>query len=107
MVEAMYFADDADTAWAEWYRALAEFAIPPDHQMPRDLWRCQIDLDGVADLSQEDALNQVGLARPRPSRSEWSSFQSVGAAMAGGLSRSSCAECRSRILQRVVPVPWS
>jgi hypothetical protein len=44
------------TAWAEWYRALAGFAIPPDRQMPRDLWRGQIDTHDVADLSRAEAL---------------------------------------------------
>ena len=42
IVGALYFADSEATAWAEWYRALAELAIPPDRQMPRDLWRCEI-----------------------------------------------------------------
>ena len=64
----MYFADSEETAWAEWYRALAEFAIPPERQMPRDLWRWQIDVEGVADLSTEDALKRVGLTLPRPTQ---------------------------------------
>ena len=36
MVGGVYFADEEQTAWAEWYRTLAEFAIPPDRQMPRE-----------------------------------------------------------------------
>lgn len=41
-VAAIYLADDEQTAWAEWYRALAEIAIPPAHGTPRDLWRWTI-----------------------------------------------------------------
>lgn len=41
-VAAIYLAGDEDTAWAEWYRALAEIAMPPTHGMPRDLWRWAI-----------------------------------------------------------------
>jgi hypothetical protein len=29
VVEAVYLADCEATAWAEWYRALAEAALPP------------------------------------------------------------------------------
>jgi hypothetical protein len=36
---AIYLADEEQTAWAEWYRVLAEMGLPPTHQMPRDLWR--------------------------------------------------------------------
>jgi len=78
VVGAMYFADSEQTAWAEWYRALAEFAIPPDRQMPRDLWRWDVRTDHVADLSTLDRLAAVGLPAPRPGRAGWMSFQVVG-----------------------------
>jgi RES domain-containing protein len=77
-VGALYFADTEQTAWAEWYRALAEFAIPPDRQMPRDLWRWTVAVEGVADLSDGDRLAAVGLAQPRPTRDVWADFQGVG-----------------------------
>jgi RES domain-containing protein len=77
-VGGMYFADNEETVWAEWYRALAEFAIPPDRQMPRDLWRWQFEVDGIADLSTEDALTSLRLTPPHPTRSEWPAFQDVG-----------------------------
>jgi hypothetical protein len=64
IVGGLYLADNEDTAWAEWYRALAEFAIPPDRQMPRDLWGWQIELDRIADLSDADRLRAVGLRSP-------------------------------------------
>jgi hypothetical protein len=35
----LYVAQDPNTVWAEWYRALAELGEPPDHWLPRDLWR--------------------------------------------------------------------
>ncbi len=33
VVDALYLADSEETAWAEWYRHLAERAIPPLAQM--------------------------------------------------------------------------
>jgi RES domain-containing protein len=78
VVGAFYFADSEDTAWAEWYRALAEFAIPPARQMPRDLWRWEVDVGDVADLSDKDRLNSVGLSRPEPARRTWPPLQAVG-----------------------------
>jgi len=77
-VAALYFADTEATAWAEWYRALAEFAIPPDRQMPRDLWRWQIDVAPIADLGTAERLDAAGLAPPRPTRTAWLDFQELG-----------------------------
>ena len=71
IVGAVYLADSVATAWAEWYRVLAEFALPPARALPRDLWRIEVSLERVADLSDEDRLRRVGLARPRPGRSDW------------------------------------
>jgi hypothetical protein len=59
-------------------RALAELAIPPDRQMPRDLWRGEVDVDEVADLSSAEKLAAIDLPAPRPTRREWPSFQGVG-----------------------------
>jgi len=78
VVAGVYFAADEPTSWAEWYRALAEFAIPPERQMPRDLWHWQIDAQRVADLSTTAKLASLKLAPPRPTRSEWHAFQSAG-----------------------------
>jgi RES domain-containing protein len=78
VVAAAYFADTEQTAWAEWYRALAEFAIPPDRQMPRDVWRWEVDLEHVANLSDSARLKNAGLTVPHPTRSEWAPFQDVG-----------------------------
>lgn len=76
-VGAVYLADSEETAWAEWYRLLAELAVPPHRALPRDLWRFRVGLD-VADLTTEARLRQVGLHAPRPTRSEWPAFQAVG-----------------------------
>jgi RES domain-containing protein len=77
VVGALYFADNDETAWAEWYRALAELASPPERQMPRDLWRWNVDVAAV-DLSTAESLIAVDLAQPRPTRREWPAFQAVG-----------------------------
>ncbi len=76
-VDALYLADSEETAWAEWYRHLAERAIPPLAQMPRELWAWEVNVE-VADLSTEARLAAVGLRLPAPSRREWSAYQRVG-----------------------------
>ena len=78
VVEAIYFADSEKTAWAEWYRALAEAAIPPQQALPRDLWRWEVDLPRVADLSD---LEAAGLPELAPTRAQWPAFQAVGEAL--------------------------
>ena len=78
VVRAIYVADSADTAWAEWYRALSERAVPSDRGFPRDLWRVRVTLERVADLSTAEALKALGLPTPRPSLGEWPRFQAVG-----------------------------
>lgn len=78
VVPALYFAEKEETAWAEWYRSLAERGMPPEMGLPRDLWRYEIHLDDVVDLSTDEALEGHGLQRPRPSRRQWPSFQRVG-----------------------------
>jgi hypothetical protein len=50
IVEALYFADSEATAWAEWYRYLAEAGVAPEQGLPRDLWRWEISLSEIADL---------------------------------------------------------
>ncbi len=77
IIDALYLADSEDTAWAEWYRHLAELAIPPLAQMPRELWTWDVDVE-VADLGSADRLATVGLAEPNPARASWPAYQSVG-----------------------------
>jgi RES domain-containing protein len=78
VVEGFYLASDDQTAWAEWYRVLAELAIPPMRALPRDLWRFDIDVHYIANLSDNSRLLEVGLGLPSPSRDEWPQFQRVG-----------------------------
>jgi hypothetical protein len=78
VVEALYFADEEATVWAEWYRYLAEAGLPPQQSLPRDLWRWEISLSDVADLTDEDRLARVGLPALEPTRHQWPTFQPVG-----------------------------
>ena len=78
VVEGFYLAGGEQTAWSEWYRALAELGIPPMRQMPRDLWRFDVSIERVADLSDADKLGGVGLPLPVPNRRQWPKFQEVG-----------------------------
>ncbi|MEN3281374.1 MAG: hypothetical protein V7607_2514 [Solirubrobacteraceae bacterium] len=78
IVEALYFADSEETAWAEWYRYLAEASLPPQQGLPRDLWRWEISLPDVADLSDDNRLGCMKLPRLRPTRLQWPTFQPVG-----------------------------
>lgn len=76
-VDALYLADTEETAWAEWYRHLAERMIPPLAQMPRELWTWEVDVE-VADLSTPQNLAAVGLSPPTPGRQAWQDYQRVG-----------------------------
>lgn len=80
-MEGFYLADNERIAWAEWYRSLAELALPPMRQMPRDLWRFAVDVEHVANLSNSERLARVGLPQPAPNRGEWPIFQTVGEAL--------------------------
>lgn len=84
IVEGFYLAGDEQTAWGEWYRVLAELAMPPMRQMPRDLWRFEIHIEEVADLSNPKRLAAVGLPPPLPARNQWPQFQTVGETLASG-----------------------
>jgi RES domain-containing protein len=77
VADALYLADTEETAWAEWYRHLAERMIPPLAQMPRELWTWQVDAE-VADLSTAERLAEVGLEPPTPGRHFWAAYQRIG-----------------------------
>lgn len=81
VIEAWYFADEPDTAWAEWYRALAGTGLAPAHALPRDLWRWRIDFERVALLDTEERLSRVGLPAPLPTQAQWPACQAVGEAL--------------------------
>jgi RES domain-containing protein len=78
VVEGLYLADSPDTAWAEWYRWLAEAGIPPMQTLPRELWQWEVGLPRVADLRTAERLAELGLDAPQPGRADWPAFQAAG-----------------------------
>lgn len=82
-VGAIYLADSPDTVRAEFYRALAEKQLAPMAAMPRDLWRYRARLEAVADLSDPDLWDELGLAAPIPDRHQCPAFQALGERLAG------------------------
>jgi RES domain-containing protein len=101
VVDALYLADSEATAWAEWYRHLAERMIPPLAQMPRELWTWEVMVE-VADLSKDENLTAVGLSSPIPDQYSWESYQRVGEQLAhdgwAGLLAPSAARPLGRVL---------
>lgn len=77
IVEGLYLADSEETMWAEWYRWLAEAALPPKYGLPRDVWQWKVSLPDVADLSNDARLARVGLPPLQPTRLQWPVFQAV------------------------------
>lgn len=77
-VAVTYLADEEATVWAEWYRLLADIALPPTHAMPRDLWRWTVAVIDIADLSTPAKLAQLELPTPHPGRHTWPPFQAAG-----------------------------
>lgn len=101
VVDALYLADSEATAWAEWYRYLAESGIPPQQLLPTYLWTWRVDV-GVANLQSSARLKRVGLPRPKPGRATWPLFQAVGEALYregwSGLIAPSAARPKGRVL---------
>ncbi len=81
-IGAVYLADSAATAWAEFYRAVAEMGVGPADLMPRDPWRYDVALSAVCDLRTKAALADVGLPAAEPDRDQWPAFQRVGEGLA-------------------------
>lgn len=102
VVDALYLVDNEAGAWAEWYRHLAEAAMPPHVALPRDLWCYDVAPLEVADLSNASRLARVGLAIPQPGRRSWPPYQAVGEQLWRegwrGLVAPSAARPKSRVL---------
>ncbi len=79
-VRAIYMADSAETCWAEWYRHSAELGVPPHLRLPRALWRLDVDLSEVADLTAGATLAAHGIDVLAPSRRQWPETQQIGEA---------------------------
>jgi hypothetical protein len=110
VIEGLYFADSEETAWAEWYRYLAEGGLPPEQGLPRDLWRWEVSFPDVADLTDDDRLARVGLPPLRPTRLQWPRFQPVGDALASASAarpegRTLCAFRVAREVSGTRPAP--
>lgn len=82
IVDALYLADSEETALAEWYRFIAELALPPDRALPIDLWKIEVALERVADLTSAESLSAAGLSLPSPTRRGWPAYQRVGERLA-------------------------
>ena len=80
VVRAIYLGDSEATVWAEWYRHTSEAGVPPSRRLPRAIWRVEVDLDDVADLTAEGVLVAHGLLHMDPTRRQWVETQEVGLA---------------------------
>ena len=102
VVAATYLADSEETVWAEWYRALAERGLPPRVWLPCELWRLEVEVDGIADLSTRERLEALGLKMPRPAHRTWPPYQEVGERLHddgfSGLIAPSAARAEGRVL---------
>lgn len=79
-IRAFYAADSPETCWAEWYRHSAELGVPPHLRLPRALWRLDVDLSDVADLTATATLVAHGIAALAPTRRQWPETQKIGEA---------------------------
>lgn len=77
VVRAVYLADSAETAWAEWFRHSAELGVPPQTRLPRDMWHVEVDLADVADLTADGVRAADGIESLSPTRRQWTITQTV------------------------------
>jgi hypothetical protein len=107
VIDALYLCSAQECVWAEWYRHLAEFGVPPRSALPRDLWRHELAAVEVVDLRTEERLDRVGLPLPAPGRRGWPAFQAVGEQIyadgAAGLVAPSAARPESVVLCLFLP----
>lgn len=96
VVRAIYLGDTEATVWAEWYRHSSEAGVPPDRRLPRAVWRIEVDLDDVADLTPPGVLAAHGVARLEPSRRSWPATQPIGEAYVADGARAVLAPSAAR-----------
>ena len=94
VVDALYLADNEETVWAEWYRHLAERMVPPLAQMPRELWRWQVDVE-VADLSTPERLSAAWLPPQPPAVDRGLTFRLSASGFGERAGRAAGTECRA------------
>ncbi len=79
--------------------------MPPQTRLPRDLWRFDVDLDGVADLTADGVLAAHGVAGSMsPSRRQWPETQPIGEAYWQSGSRAVVAPSAAHAGGRVLAV---
>lgn len=111
VVRAVYLADGEATAWAEWFRHSAEMGVPAQVRLPRDMWRVEVDLADVADLTADGVLAANGIESLSPTRRQWPVTQAIGERLwkdgAAALVAPSAAHLRGRVLAvfRTAPGP--
>jgi len=102
VIRALYLGDSEATVWAEWYRHTSELGVPPAQRLPRAIWRIDVDLDDIADLTAEGILEGEGIARLDPTRRQWPKTQPIGEALwregARGVLAPSAARTGGRVL---------
>ena len=54
--------------------------MPPQNRLPRDLWKFEVDLADVADLTAEGVLAGYAVSALSPSRRQWPETQPIGEA---------------------------
>jgi hypothetical protein len=52
--------------------------VPPQTRLPRDLWRFEVDLGNVADLTVEGVLEAHRIRALAPTRRQWPKTQPIG-----------------------------
>jgi RES domain-containing protein len=78
VVRALYLGDSEATVWAEWYRHTSEAGVPPQQRLPRAIWRIDVDVENIADLTAPGILLGEGIARLDPTRRQWPKTQPIG-----------------------------
>jgi RES domain-containing protein len=102
VIRALYLGDSEATVWAEWYRHTSELGVPPAQRLPRAIWRIDVDLDDLADLTAEGVLEREGIKRLDPTRRQWPKTEPIGEALwragARGVLAPSAARNGGRVL---------
>ena len=102
VVRALYLGDSEETVWAEWYRHTSEAGVPPQQRLPRAIWRMEVDIEDVADLTAPGILEGEGISRLDPTRRQWPRTQPIGESYwregARGLLAPAAARAGGRVL---------
>ncbi len=104
VIRAVYLGDAESTVWAEWYRHTSEAAVPPDQRLPVAIWRVDVELEDVADLTAAGVLEGHGIERLAPSRRSWPPTQRIGEAYWRDGARAILAPSAARAGGRVLAV---